>query len=476
MDLSRFYKVSDYEWRVEPRGKMRVPAILYASETLMREMDEKVFDQVTNVATLPGIVKASYAMPDAHWGYGFPIGGVAAFDPDEGGVVSAGGVGFDISCGVRTLHTGLTLHDIEAVKKILADTLYARIPAGVGSTGSLHLSMDEMNAMLRGGAQWAVKRGFGTEADLHRIEEGGCMAGADPVQVSEHAKKRQKDEVGTLGSGNHYLEVQLVREIYEPTIAQAYGLKEGDVVVSIHCGSRGLGHQIGTEFLKSMALSAREYGIELPDRELACAPINSDIGQSYLGAMRAAINCALANRQVLTHLTRQAFEAVLPQAQLDLLYDVSHNTCKVEEHEVDGSKRKLFVHRKGATRAFGPGRPDIPAEYRHVGQPVLIGGSMGTASYILAGREESEAHAWGSACHGAGRAMSRTQATKRWRGRELIDDLAHRGILIRSPSLRGVAEEAPGAYKDVSAVVDAADHAGLTHKVAKLTPLVCVKG
>jgi len=476
MDLSRFHKVSDYEWRVEPRGKMRVPAIFFASEALMHEMDEKVFDQATNVAELPGIVKASYAMPDAHWGYGFPIGGVAAFDPDLGGVVSAGGVGFDISCGVRTLHTGLTLSDIEPLKKQLADTLFARIPAGVGSTGNLHLNPSEMNAMLSGGAQWAVKRGYGCEADLDRIEERGRMAGAEPAQVSEFAKKRQRDEVGTLGSGNHYLEVQLVREIYEPIIAHAFGLHEGDVVVSIHCGSRGLGHQIGTEFLKSMALSAHENGIDLPDRELACAPINSDIGQCYLGAMRAAINCALANRQMITHLTREAFAAVLPQARLDLLYDVSHNTCKVETHHVDGRERKLFVHRKGATRAYGPGHPDIPEAYRHVGQPVLIGGSMGTASYILAGREEGEAHAWSSACHGAGRAMSRTQASKRWRGRDLIDELAHRGILIRSPSLRGVAEEAPGAYKDVSAVVDAADHAGLTHKVAQLTPLVCVKG
>jgi tRNA-splicing ligase RtcB len=476
MDLSRFHKISDYEWRVEPRGKMRVPAIIYASETLMQEMDEKVLEQVTNVAALPGIVTASYAMPDAHWGYGFPIGGVAAFDADAGGVVSAGGVGFDISCGVRTLHTGLTLSDVEPLKKQLVDTLYARIPAGVGSTGSLRLNMDEMNAMLSGGAQWAVARGYGWEADLERIEERGCMAGADPAQVSEFAKRRQRDEVGTLGSGNHYLEVQLVREIYEPIIAHAFGLHEGDVVVSIHCGSRGLGHQIGTEYLKSMALTAREHGIELPDRELACAPIKSDIGQRYLGAMRAAINCALANRQVITHLTRAAFAAVLPQARLDLLYDVSHNTCKVEQHMVDGKQRKLFVHRKGATRAYGPNHPELPAAYRHAGQPVLIGGSMGTASYILAGREESEEHAWASACHGAGRAMSRTQATKRWRGRELIDDLAHHGILVRSPSMRGVAEEAPGAYKDVTAVVDAADHAGLTHKVAKLTPLVCVKG
>ena len=397
MDLSRFHKISDYEWRVEPRGKMRVPAIIYASETLLQEMDEKVFEQVTNVAALPGIVKASYAMPDAHWGYGFPIGGVAAFDADAGGVVSAGGVGFDISCGVRTLHTGLTLADIEPLKKQLVDTLFARIPAGVGSTGSLRLNMDEMNAMLSGGAQWAVARGYGWEADLERIEERGCMAGADPAQVSEFAKRRQRDEVGTLGSGNHYLEVQLVREIYEPIIAHAFGLHEGDVVVSIHCGSRGLGHQIGTEFLKSMALSAREHGIELPDRELACAPIKSDIGQRYLGAMRAAINCALANRQVITHLTREAFAAVLPQARLDLLYDVSHNTCKVEQHMVDGKQRKLFVHRKGATRAFGPDHPELPAAYRHAGQPVLIGGSMGTASYISGGARRER-----GACVGLG--------------------------------------------------------------------------
>ncbi|MCL6557088.1 MAG: RtcB family protein [Burkholderiales bacterium] len=476
MDLSRFKRVSDYEWRVEPFGKMRVPAIIYASEALMREMDEKVFEQVTNVATLPGIVKAAYAMPDAHWGYGFPIGGVAAFDPEQGGVVSAGGVGFDISCGVRTLTTGLTVADVEPVKKQLADLLFARIPAGVGSTGSLHLSMEEMDAMLKGGAQWAVKRGYGTEADLERIEERGSMKGAEPGEVSAQAKKRQKDEVGTLGSGNHYLEVQKVAEIYQPTIAAAYGLKEGDVVVSIHCGSRGLGHQIGTEFLRSMALAAKEYGIDLPDRELACAPINSDIGRRYLGAMRAAINCALANRQVITHLAREAFAELFPGARLELLYDVSHNTCKEEVHEVEGRPRRLFVHRKGATRAFGPGRPDLPAVFRDVGQPVLIGGSMGTASYVLAGREESEAHAWGSACHGAGRSMSRVQATKRWSGRQIIDALAARGIEIRSPSLRGVAEEAPEAYKDVSAVVEAADRAGLAHKVAKLVPLVCIKG
>jgi tRNA-splicing ligase RtcB len=476
MDLARFTRVSDYTWRVEPFGRMRVPAVIYASEALMRDMDDKVFEQVTNVAMLPGIVKASYAMPDAHWGYGFPIGGVAAFDPDAGGVVSAGGVGFDISCGVRTLTTGLTLPDVQAVKARLADALYRHVPAGVGSTGNLSLGHDEMDAMLRGGAQWAVARGFGTAADLDRIEEHGRMADAAPGEVSDFAKRRQRDEVGTLGSGNHYLEVQWVSEIYAPRIAEAFGLREGDVVVSIHCGSRGLGHQIGTEFLKAMALAAPGFGITLPDRELACAPIRSELGERYLGAMRAAINCALANRQVITHLARQAFAEVLPDARLELVYDVSHNTCKVETHSVDGVTRRLFVHRKGATRAFGPNHPEVPEVFRPWGQPVLIGGSMGTASYVLAGHEDSEDRAFSSACHGAGRAMSRTQATRQWQGRRLVDDLAAQGILVRSPSLRGVAEEAPGAYKDVAAVVDSADRAGLARKVARLSPLVCIKG
>lgn len=475
MDTALFDRHSEYEWRVRPFGRMRVPAVVYASEVLLQAMDSKVYEQVTNVATLPGIVKASYAMPDAHWGYGFPIGGVAAFDPEQG-VVSAGGVGFDISCGVRSLLTGLTVQDIEPLKGALAEALFRSIPAGLGSTGHVRLDAGEMDAMLRGGARWAVERGYGTAGDLQRIEEHGCMEGADPAQVSEFAKKRQRSEMGTLGSGNHYLEVQHVTTIADEATAKVYGLKVGDVVVSIHCGSRGLGHQIGTEFLKSMAVAATRYGIELPDRELACAPINSDIGQHYFGAMRAAINCALANRQIITHLARQVFAAVLPRARLELLYDVSHNTCKVEEHVVDGRSRRLFVHRKGATRAFGPGHPAIPEALRAVGQPVLIGGSMGTASYILAGTKQGEALSFGSACHGAGRSMSRTQALKQWRGRELVDELARRGILIRSPSYRGVAEEAPGAYKDVSAVVEISDKAGLARTVARLEPLVCIKG
>jgi len=476
MNLSGFERITDSEWRLPVMGAMRVPVVIYADEELLRAMDDKVREQACNVAMLPGIVRASFAMPDAHWGYGFPIGGVAAFDAAEGGVVSAGGVGFDISCGVRCLHTGLTAAQIEACKGDVANELARAIPAGVGSTGKLHLGSTEMDAMLRGGARWAVERGLGDPDDLERIEEGGCMAGAEPGQVSERAKQRQRDEMGTLGSGNHYLEVQRVAEVYDEKIAATYGIAVDDVVISIHCGSRGLGHQIGTEFLRLMAVEAQRHGIALPDRELACAPIESDVGRHYLGAMRAAVNCALANRQILTHLVRQSFAHVLPQARLPLLYDVSHNTCKLEEHEVDGKKRRLFVHRKGATRAFGPGHPDIPKALRPAGQPVLIGGSMGTASYILAGTERGMGLAFGSACHGAGRAMSRHEAMRRWRGREVVDELAARGILIRSPSWRGVAEEAPGAYKDVGAVADAADRAGLARKVVRLTPLICIKG
>jgi tRNA-splicing ligase RtcB len=476
MDLSLLARKSDVEWWIEPHGGMRVPGVIYATEALVKDMDAKVYEQVTNVAALPGIERASYAMPDAHWGYGFPIGGVAAFDPDRGGVVSAGGVGFDVSCGVRLLATGLTRQEVEPLKKRIADELSRSVPAGVGSVGRLHLDAGEMDAMLAGGARWAVDRGYGTPADLERIEEHGCMAGAKPGDVSEHAKTRQCDEMGTLGSGNHYLEVQQVVKIFDPTVAQAFRLREGDTVVSIHCGSRGLGHQIGTEFLKRMALAAPIYGIDLPDRELACAPIESPVGQAYLGVMRAAINCALANRQIITHLVRQAFTRIAPRADLTLLYDVSHNTCKVESHRVNGQTKRLFVHRKGATRALGPGHPDLPPVFASIGQPVLIGGTMGTASYVLVGTSEGLTRSFGSSCHGAGRSMSRHAAAKQWRGRQVIDELATRGILIRSPSPRGVAEEAPGAYKDVAAVVEAADRAGLSRTVARLEPLVCVKG
>jgi len=476
MFAERLQKRAEAQWVIEPFGTMRVPVIVFADEGLIREMDEQVYQQAANVAALPGIVKASYAMADAHWGYGFPIGGVAAFDPEAGGIISAGGVGFDISCGVRTLRTGLTAEDIEGQKGPLADVLARRIPAGVGSRGRLRVSGLEMDEMLLGGAVWAIEQGYGNRSDLAHAEESGRMAGAEPRYVSEHAKDRQEKEVGTLGSGNHYLEVQKVTAIFHEDLARAFGVGLNDIAVSIHCGSRGLGHQVATDFLPRMIKSAKEHGIELADRELACAPIESDVGRQYYGAMCAGINCALANRQVLTHLTREAFGELFPRANLTLLYDVSHNTCKVEEHFIDGEKKKLYVHRKGATRAFGPGHPSLPEDLRAAGQPVLIGGTMGTASYILAGTEESMRLSFGSACHGAGRAMSRTQATKRWKGKDVVMHLSHRGIIIKSPSWRGVAEEAPGAYKDVAAVVDATEKAGLANKVARLEPLICIKG
>ncbi len=476
MDPDRLQRVEEYCWRIPAEGRMNVAGVLYGDREQILQMDDKVYEQLRNVTLLPGLVGPVYAMPDAHWGYGFPIGGVAAFDADAGGVVSAGGVGFDISCGVRTLHTGLRTADIDAVKPELADALYAGIPAGVGSEGAITLDDDEMDAMLSGGARWAVAQGYGDAADLERTEERGCIADADPSAVSARAKHRQRREMGTLGSGNHYLEVQRVAEICDAPIAGAFGLELDDVVVSIHCGSRGLGHQVGTDYLREMVLAADGFGLELPDRELACAPIRSELGQRYLGAMRAGMNCALANRQIITHLARRVMAGVLPGARLSMLFDVSHNICKVEEHEVDGVKRELYVHRKGATRAFGPGNPDLDPSLRDAGQPVLIGGSMGTSSYVLAGTAEAERRSLSSACHGAGRAMSRRKARRLYGGRQLVDELAGRGILIRSPSLRGVAEEAPLAYKDVDRVVDIADRAGLARKVARLEPLVCIKG
>ncbi len=476
MDPSLLRQITDSEWRIEPHGKMRVPAVLFATAPLIAAMDAKVYEQIVNVASLPGIQRAAFAMPDAHWGYGFPIGGVAAFDPDDAGVVSAGGVGFDISCGVRLLLTGLEASALAPVRHALADALFHHVPAGVGSRGLIDLSDSQLDDMLGQGAAWALSLGYGVPADLDRTEERGVMAGARPDCVSDFARNRQRREMGTLGSGNHYLEVQRVAEIFSPSPAAAFGLRLHDAVVSIHCGSRGLGHQIGTEFLRDMVALAPSFGIDLPDRELACAPIRSPLGESYLGAMRAAINCALANRQIITHLVRRAFAEVLPHAELAVLYDVSHNTCKLEPHSVDGRPKQLFIHRKGATRAFGPGHPSLPESLRSTGQPVLIGGTMGTSSYVLAGTPDSERVSFSSSCHGAGRLMSRHQASKTWSGRQLVDQLAAHGILIRSPSTRGIAEEAPGAYKDVTAVVEAAESAGLSRRVARLEPLICIKG
>lgn len=455
---------------------MNVPGRIFASEKLIRKLDEKVREQVINVALLPGIQTASIAMPDAHWGYGFPIGGVAAFDPDEGGVISMGGVGFDISCGVRTMKTGLTHDQVEPRLKTLIDQFYNRVPAGVGSEGLIKLSPGQIDEMLVGGAEWAVKKGYGLPDDLQYIEEHGRVDGAEPVNVSDAAKKRQYREMGTLGSGNHYLEVQVIAEIYDEKAAQAMGLKKEDVVISVHCGSRGLGHQIGTDALKNLAYAVQKYKINIRDRELVSAPVNSPEGKQYFGAMSAGINCALANRQIITHLVREIFNEVYPEGHIKMLYDISHNTCKVETHAVNGKKKRLYVHRKGATRASGPGQMDLPVEYKDIGQPVLIGGTMGTSSYILAGTEQGMKEAFGSACHGAGRAMSRTQAKKKWHGREVVKELEERGILIRGHSYSGIAEEAPESYKDVTEVIESAHYANLARKVTRVKPIGVVKG
>ncbi|NNK32284.1 MAG: RtcB family protein [Xanthomonadales bacterium] len=476
MNINEFRQIDDHCWAIDPSGSMRAPAMIHASRELIEAMDDKVREQLVNVATLPGIVGAAHAMPDAHWGYGFPIGGVAAFDADAGGVISAGGVGFDISCGVRSHRTGLRRSDIEARQKKLANALARHIPAGVGSRGDIRLGRKRMDAMLAGGAAWALSEGYGEARDLEFIEDRGTAPDARPGCVSDRARKRQADEMGTLGSGNHYLEIQEVDAVHDREAAAAFGLVEGECVVTIHCGSRGLGHQIGTEFLRDMAVSAGEHGIALPDRELACAPIRSETGQAYIGAMRSAINCALANRQIIGHLMREVLRRFWPGLELPLIYDVSHNTCMPEQHPAARPGKRLWVHRKGATRAFGPGDESLPGSYRATGQPVLIGGSMGTESWILAGMASSEEAAFSSACHGAGRRMSRNQARKRWQGRQVIDKLATEGITVCSPSFRGVAEEAPGAYKDVGDVVLASERAGLARRVARLKPVICIKG
>ncbi len=476
--MSRYtpYKIAPYIYRLDAQGPMRVPALIFADEELMAQMEDDVFRQLSNVATLPGIVMGAMAMPDAHLGYGFPIGGVGAFDPRKGGVVSAGGVGFDIACGVRTILTGITEEKVAAQKKLLADLLYQNIPAGMGTKKGLKISDKEMDRMLSQGALWAVSKGFGEKSDLEKAEEGGTASGADPQAVSSRARQRLDREVGTLGSGNHYLEVQAVREIYDPEAAEAFGLRKGDAVISIHCGSRGLGHQVATEYIRLMVDESASQKIHLPDRDLACAPILSSTGQSYLGAMRAAINCALANRQILTHLARETFSGVFPDARMPLLYDVCHNTCREEKHSLNGRNTTLFVHRKGATRAFGPGQQDLPPAYRGVGQPVLVGGSMGTSSYILAGTSEGMRSSLGSACHGAGRVMSRKQAIKKYPGRQVIDRLQKMNIEIRGHSFKGLAEEAPETYKEVDRVVDVSHNSGLARRVARLKPLICIKG
>ena len=475
MDVSQFQALNPFCYQLKSTPNSNA-VIFYASHALLTAMDEKVREQITHVAQLPGLVGAAMTMPDAHWGYGFPIGGVAAFDPSRGGIISAGGVGFDISCGVRALRTNLSLDDVLPHIENIADRLFRQVPAGVGESGGLTLNRRELHEVMVGGAEWAVARGYGCKDDLFYIEEQGVAANADPGYVSDHAKKRQLNEMGTLGSGNHYCEVEVVEKIYDATAAEHFGLREGQIIIAIHCGSRGLGHQIGTDYLVALAKAATRLGIHLPDRELACAPIQSAEGQAYWGAMNAGINVALANRQIITHLVREALSPLLPRIDITTLYDVSHNTCKAEEHLVQGAPRTLYVHRKGATRALPPYHPAVPPRYQAVGQPVFIGGSMGTGSYLLAGNPSEQNRAFASACHGAGRKMSRRQALKNWEGKALIRELAQAGIYIRTKTLRGVAEEAPLAYKDVHDVVLATEGAGLARRVAFLRPLACVKG
>ena len=476
-------QVDAYRWEI-PAGAvpgMRVPGRIYADETLIAQIrDDPCLTQVVNVATLPGIVERSIAMPDIHWGYGFPIGGVAAMDPDTG-VVSPGGVGYDINCGVRLLSTHLTGEDVRPHLAALAERLFRSVPSGVGVKGRTRLSAAELDEVLATGAAWAVRRGLGRAGDLRRIEAGGTIPGADPGHVGRRAKSRGSDQLGTLGSGNHFLEIQRIDEIFDPAAGAAFGLREpGQVTILIHCGSRGLGHQVCDDYLAVSARALSTYGISLPDRQLACVPLASPEGRAYLGAMAAAANFAFANRQVITHHIREAFEQVLGRSAerlgLDVVYDVAHNVAKMEDHVVDGRARRLCVHRKGATRGFPAGHPEVPEEYRGIGHPVLVPGDMGRYSYVLVGTETAMRETFGSTPHGAGRARSRGDARRLLKGVDVVEMLARRGILLRAASRDLAAEEASEAYKDVADVVHASDGAGLTRKVARLRPLAVVKG
>ncbi len=470
-------KVDDYVFEV-PIGHqkgMRVPGRIFISEKLLEQVEAGTIDQVANVATLPGIVKYSMAMPDAHLGYGFPIGGVAAFRED-GGVISPGGVGFDINCGVRMLRTDLRAKEVVPMISNLVEDLFHDVPSGVGAKGRLRVSEHELDEAFTRGAAWAVEAGFGVEEDLEHCEENGQLEGANPDHVSLKAKKRGRPQLGTLGSGNHFLEIQRVDKIFDEDLAKRFGLFEGQITVMIHCGSRGAGHQICTDHLQVLSKAVRKYGIELPDKQLACAPLGTPEADNYFGAMAAAANYAWANRQIISAWTREVFERYFHDAKLDLVYDVAHNVAKIEEHTVDGVRERLYVHRKGATRAFGPGRPEIPTAYRDVGQPVIIPGSMGTPSYVLCGSEGAMRLTFGSACHGAGRIMSRTQAKKTYAGTEVKDVLTRRGIKVMATHPKMLAEEAPEVYKPSDEVVDVVHNLDIARKVARVVPLGVSKG
>ncbi len=474
-------QITDYLWEIPQQGGMRVPGRIYATRELMADIQkDEALQQVANVAHLPGIVGYSLAMPDIHWGYGFPIGGVAAVDAAEG-VITPGGIGFDINCGVRLAVTNLQASEIHNKLSTLADALFATIPCGVGAEGAIpKLSKVEEKKLTSQGAKWAIARGYGYSGDLDHIEENGCLAGADPETLTDEALSRGLTQVGTLGSGNHFLEVDRVEEIYHPDVAAALGLSLGQVAIIIHSGSRGLGHQTCEDALKVMNKAMEKYHISVPDRQLACAPISSPEGQHYLAAMACAANYAWVNRQVMMGLAEQAFLRVLQISPRDLgmrlIYDVCHNIAKPETHEIDGVKRKVWVHRKGATRAFGPGHPAIPAVLRPLGQPVLIPGDMGRYSFLLIGTEQAMRETFGSTCHGAGRVMSRAQAKKAGRGRDLDQELGKEGVIARYRGKGTFAEEMPYAYKDVADVVEVVDRAGISKKVVKLKPMAVIKG
>ena len=480
LELHQLEKLDNYRWLI-PRGTkpgMLTDALVYTDARLLKDLLKDLsLEQAINVAMLPGIVGRSMAMPDIHQGYGFPIGGVAATAPDEGGVVSPGGVGFDINCGVRLLASSLTVEQVRPKIRELVNQLFRDIPSGAGRSGDIRISHKDLERVLVEGAAWMVEHHYGRPEDLNTCEESGAIDGADPAAVSDRAKKRGLPQIGTLGSGNHFLEVQYVERVFEPEIARALGLFENEIVVLIHSGSRGLGHQVCTDFLRDMDEGMRRYGITVPDRQLACVPVHSKEGQAYLGAMRAAANFAWANRQGITHFTRGAFKRIFGEKEeLRVVYDVCHNIAKLERHTVGGRDRKVMVHRKGATRAFPAGRPEVPDVYKSCGQPVLIPGSMGTASYVLVGAEGAMQETFGTTCHGAGRVMSRTAAKKSEHAANARQRLEDQGIIVRAETRDGISEEIPEAYKDVDAVIDVVHNAGLAKRVARLKPIGVIKG
>ncbi len=480
LEMHQLQKLDDYRWLV-PQGTkpgMLTDALIYTDERLLEDsLKDLSLEQAMNVAMLPGIVGRSLAMPDIHQGYGFPIGGVAATLPDEGGVISPGGVGFDINCGVRLLASTLTLDEVRPKIKELVNQLFRDIPSGVGQSGNIRLSYQELDSLLKDGAAWMVEHSFGWPEDLDTCEENGVIDDADPTAVSDRAKKRGLPQVGTLGSGNHFLEVQYVERIFDAAAAQTLGLYGNEIVILIHSGSRGLGHQVCTDYLRDMDTDMRRYGIELPDRQLACVPVHSKEGQEYLAAMRASANFAWANRQGITHFARQAFKRIFGELEeLRVVYDVCHNIAKLERHQVNGRERIVMVHRKGATRAFPAGRPEVPEVYKSCGQPVLIPGSMGTASYVLVGAEGAMKETFGTTCHGAGRVMSRTAAKKSPFAQDARQRLEEQGIIVRAETRDGIREEIPEAYKDVDVVIDIVHNAGLAKRVARLRPIGVIKG